>query len=60
MSERECWHCGKFVKGLKDHIKAAHPSAPEGREPWIMGPDFLYRPKSQVEAIEQAIESLRS
>jgi hypothetical protein len=49
--ERQCQHCGKFVKGLKAHIQAKHPEDKTAFEPWVIGPDFLWRPKSQVEAI---------
>lgn len=33
----ECGHCGKHVKGIRDHIKAVH-----GEEYYSMGPDFRY------------------
>lgn len=33
----ECGHCGKYVKGIKEHIKAKHDYTF-----YMMGPDFKY------------------
>lgn len=33
----ECWHCGKRVRGIRDHIRDVH-----GYPYYTMTPDFRY------------------